>query len=90
MRRNMDLIREILLAREADRQINTRGISQAQLAEHVRMLQEAGFIEALIGGARKASRNARQYPVEARQGEFYQAWRELHCQADFRLVEGRG
>jgi hypothetical protein len=48
MRRDMDLIREILMATEANRDIDTNGFSAEEVWNHVRLLKQAGYIDALV------------------------------------------
>ena len=48
MRRDMDLIREILMATEANRDIDTTGFSAEEVWNHVRLLKQGGYIDALV------------------------------------------
>lgn len=50
MKRNMDLIREILLQKEADKtpMVLPDCSGQEEFAYHVALLKEAGFVEAII------------------------------------------
>jgi hypothetical protein len=52
MRRDMDFIREILMATEANREIDTTGFSPEEVWNHVRLLKQAGYIDALVAAYR--------------------------------------
>jgi len=48
MRRDMDFIREILMATEANREIDSTGFSSEEVWNHVRLLKDEGYIDALV------------------------------------------